>query len=57
MNETNDIVGTFLLLLYKFMLEMHLIQPAFVYSAFEAFTKKQRKNAPFFASVFIQARI
>ena len=40
----NEIVNKFLLAGDKFMLEMQLRQPGFTYSAFRAFTKKQRKN-------------
>ena len=40
----NEIVNKFLLVRDKFMPEIHLKQPAFTYSAFVPFTKKQRKN-------------
>ena len=40
----NEIVNNFLLAGDKFMPEIHLKQPGFIYSAFDPFTKKQRKN-------------
>ena len=42
----NEIVNTFLLAGYKFMSEMHLRQPGFMYSAYSACGpyKKQIKN-------------
>ena len=43
-HKMNEIVNKFLLVRDKFMPEIHLKQPAFTYSAFVPFTKKQRKN-------------
>ena len=41
----NEIVNKFLLARDKFMPEMHLRQPGFIYSACGSFTKKnKRKN-------------
>ena len=40
----NEIVKKILLAGDKFMPEMHLRQPGFIYSACGRFTKKQRKN-------------
>ena len=40
----NEIVNKFLLTGDKFMPEMHLKQPGFIYSTCGPFTKKQRKN-------------
>ena len=40
----NEIVNKFLLVGDQFMPEMHLKQPGFTYSAFGAFTKKQRNK-------------
>ena len=39
-----EIVSKFLVVGDKFMLEMHLIQPGFTYSAFGPSTKKQRRR-------------
>ena len=40
----NEIANKFLLAGHKFMLEMHLIQPGFTYSACRQFTKTTNKN-------------
>ena len=40
----NEMVNNFLLAGDKFMPEIHLKQPGFIYSACDTFTKKQRKN-------------
>ena len=40
----NEIVNNFLLVGDKFMLEMHLRQPGFKYSACGPFTKNKKKN-------------
>ena len=40
----NEIVSKLILSGNKFMPEMHLRKPGFMYSACEPFTKKQRKN-------------
>ena len=42
--KMNEIVNKFLLVVDKFMPEMHLKQPGFTYNACGPFTKKQRKN-------------
>ena len=42
--KINETVNTFLLKENKFMPGMHLRQPRFTYSAYEQFTKKQRKT-------------
>ena len=41
--KTNEIVNTFLLVGDKFMLEMHLKQPGFTYSACGPFTKNKER--------------
>ena len=40
----NEIVNKFLLAGQKFMIEMHLRQPGFTYSAYGLFTKKQQQK-------------
>ena len=40
----NEIVNKFLLAGDKFMPEIHLRQPGFIYSACRTFTKKKNKN-------------
>ena len=40
----NEIVNTFFLAGYKFMTEMHLRQPEFIYSACGPFKKKTKKE-------------
>ena len=42
--KMNDIINKFLLARDKFMLEMHLRQPGFTYSAFGPFTKNKETN-------------
>ena len=39
----NEIVSKFLLVRVKFMLEMHLKQPRFIYSAYGPFTKNKER--------------
>ena len=43
----NEIVNKFLLVGDKFMLEMHLRQPGFTYSACETFTKNKKRIQKF----------
>ena len=43
----NEIANTFLLVGDKFMLEMHLKQPGFTYSACRAFTKNKERIEKF----------
>ena len=43
----NNIVNKFLLAGDKFMLEMHLIQPGFTYSACGSFTKNKQRTQKF----------
>ena len=45
--KMNDIVNKFLLEGDKFMLEMHLKQPGFTYSACEPFTKNKERIQKF----------
>ena len=45
MYKINEIVNKILLAGYKFMPEMHLRQPQFVYSACGPFTKNKEKNS------------
>ena len=43
----NEIVNKFLLVGYRFMLEMHLKQPGFTYSACGPFTKNKERTEKF----------
>ena len=43
----NDIINKFLLVGYKFMPEMHLIQPGFTYSSCGPFTKNKERIQKF----------
>ena len=45
MYNVNEIVNKFLLAGDKFMSEMHLRHPQFVYNACEPFTKNKRKDS------------
>ena len=45
--KMNEIVNKFLLVDYRFMLEMHLKQPGFTYSACGPFTKNKERIEKF----------
>ena len=47
----NEIVNTFLLAGDKVMLEMHLRQSGFTYSACEPFTKKKKENTKIWRNI------
>ena len=47
----NEIVNKFLLAGQKFMIEMHLRQPGFTYSAYGLFTKKNKKKIEMFKKI------
>ena len=47
MYKMNEIVNTFLLARDKFMLQMHLKQPGFTYSACGPFTKNKERIEKF----------